>query len=399
MYVYAVRISMKKSTRVNHPERVILPEDNLPLTSPVYNAVKYELPSLEELQKLTTQQREGFSYSRLSNPGVSELENSLAQLQECEAAVAVSSGMSAVTTALLSLTRQGDHIVTFIESYKPARLFMKNVLSRYGVTCSVISIDDNESLEKILSTQDVRLVYFESPTNPVNKIADIRHICKLAHANDALVVLDNTVAGLHMHCQFEIDYYIHSLTKYASGHGDVMGGAILGSKSNIKKVHADAALFGPVLDPQAAFLIARGLKTYFVRFERQNQNAMQIAQFLDQHEKVVNTFYPGLSSDDYHDLANSQMTDFGTIVSFDIAGDEKNLHRFIDALKLFKLVFSLGSTESLVSPPGMFNVGDLNEEERLIARISPTSVRLAIGIEDADDLIEDIDKAFSVAYN
>jgi cystathionine beta-lyase/cystathionine gamma-synthase len=390
---------MKKSTRVNHPERVILPPDNLPLTSPVYNAVKYEFPTLKELQKLTTKEREGFSYSRQSNPGVSELENSLSQLQECEAAVAVSSGMSAITTALFSLTRQGDHIVTFVESYKPARVFIRDVLSRYGVTCSIISIDDHESLEKILSTQDVRMVYFESPTNPMNKIADIGHICELAHANNALVVLDNTVAGLHMHCQFEVDYYIHSLTKYAGGHGDVMGGAILGSKSKIKKVHADATLFGPVLDPQAAFLIARGLKTYFVRVERQSQNAMKIAQFLEQHKKVVNIFYPGLSNDDYHALAKAQMSDYGTIVSYDIAGNGDNLHSFIDALKLFKLVFSLGSTESLVSPPGIFNVGDLNEEERKIARISPTSVRLAIGIEDADDLIEDIDKALSTAYN
>ncbi len=390
---------MKKSTRVTHPRRIKLPEDNLPLTSPIYQSVKFEFPSLQDLQKAGAKEREGFFYSRLSNPGVRELECLLADMQGCEDGFAVGSGMAAVAMTLVSLTQQGDHVITFIESYKPIRVFIREVLSRFGVTNSIISIDDHEQLKNIMENENVRLILFESPTNPMNKVADIEKICELAHKNNALAILDNTVAGLHNHAQFEVDVYIHSLTKYASGHGDVLGGAILGSEQLISRIRSRAGLFGATLDAHAAFLIMRGLKTYFVRYQKQVENAAEVANWLNTREHVCNLYYPGIPDDPYHSLTKKQMQDFGTIVSFDLRATDKQFHTFIDALQIFKLTFSLGSTESLIMPPGIFNVADLDEAELEVSRITPSSIRLAFGIEDKEDLIDDLKQAFDIAFN
>ena len=390
---------MKKSTRVTHPRRIKLPEDNLPLTSPIYQSVKFEFPSLQDLQKAGAKKREGFFYSRLSNPGVRELECLLADMQDCEDGFAVGSGMAAVAMTLVSLTQQGDHVITFIESYKPIRVFIREVLSKFGVTNSIISIDDHEQLKNIMENENVRLILFESPTNPMNKVADIEKICELAHKNNALAILDNTVAGLHNHAQFEVDVYIHSLTKYASGHGDVLGGAVLGSEQLISRIRSGAGLFGATLDAHAAFLIMRGLKTYFVRYQKQVENAAKVANWLNTREHVCNLYYPGIPDDPYHSLTKKQMQDFGTIVSFDLRATDKQFHTFIDALQIFKLTFSLGSTESLIMPPGIFNVADLDEAELEVSRITPSSIRLAFGIEDKEDLIDDLKQAFDIAFN
>lgn len=389
---------MKKSTRVTHPRKIRLPEDNIPLTSPIYQSVKFEFPSLEDLQQVGAKQRDGFFYSRLSNPGVRELECLLADMQDCEDGFVVGSGMAAVAMTLVGLIQQGDHVITFIESYKPIRVFIRDVLSKFGVTNSIISIDDHSRLNDILENENVRLILFESPTNPMNKVADIEKICNLAHKNNALAILDNTVAGLHNHAQYEVDLYIHSLTKYASGHGDVLGGAILGSEQLISEIRSKAGLFGATLDPHAAFLIMRGLKTYFVRYQKQVENAEAVANWLNTQEHVSQLYYPALDGDPYHSLAKKQMQDFGTIVSFDMDGTDEQLHNFIDALHLFKLTFSLGSTESLIMPPGIFNVADLDETELIVSRIAPSSIRLAIGIEDEQDLKEDLRQAFEIAF-
>ena len=367
---------MKTRTRVTHPPVVTLPPDNDALVAPVYQSVKFALPALVEMEKVVNHEREGFVYSRVANPTVRQLEKLVAELQEREDAVALGSGMAAVTVALFALTRQGDHVVCFVESYKPSRYVIRQQLGRFGVRNTLLSIDDLDGLESVLDANDTRLVFFESPTNPMNKIADIERICRVAREHGALTLMDNTVAGLHNHAAFDVDYYIHSLTKYASGHGDVMGGAVIGNSKDLQTVRFEASQLGAVLDPHAAFLIVRGLKTYVVRYRQQVENADEVARYLSGRDEVHHVYYPGLPGDRDHALAKRQMDDFGTIVSVDLAGDVGNMRRFLDALELFHISFSLGSTESLVMPPGLFAASDLNAEEASSARISPTSVRL-----------------------
>jgi len=192
---------------------------------------------------------------------------------------------------------------------------------------------------------------FESPTNPVTKIADIKHLCAHAKAAECLTVLDNTFAGFHNHGAYDIDVYLHSLTKYASGHGDVMGGAIIARQALIAQMRKDVGYMGPTLDPHAAFLIQRGMRTYFVRYERQCANALEVSEFLQRHPRVKRVHYPGLAAHPQHALARRQMKDFGTVVSIELDGGYGESARFTESLTLFSIAASVGSTESLVMPP------------------------------------------------
>jgi cystathionine beta-lyase/cystathionine gamma-synthase len=234
---------------------------------------------------------------------------------------------------------------------------------------------------------------FESPTNPVLKVADIVRITTLARRHGALTVLDNTFAGFHNHGQFDIDVFVHSLTKYAAGHGDVMGGAVIAGRELIDAMKSDFILLGATLDPNTAFLTQRGLKTYFLRYERQCANAARVAAFLESHPAVACVRYPGLASHPQHDLATQQMHDMGTIVTFELRADRGEPQAFADALQLFAIAASVGSTESLVQPGQLMMPRDLNATEKQWAAVSPATMRLSLGIEDVDDLIADLDQA------
>jgi cystathionine beta-lyase/cystathionine gamma-synthase len=303
--------------------------------------------------------------------------------------------MAAVSASLLSLLRQGDHVVHFAEMYQPTRTLVRRVLGRFGVTSTLLSIDDLAGLERTLAGTSVRLIAFESPTNPVLKLADIERITALARRHGALTLLDNTLAGPHSHGQYDIDLFVHSLTKYVSGHGDVMGGAVIARAELIESMRAELGVLGPTLDPHAAFLMLRGLRSYFVRRDAQCRNAQRIAEFLSGQPSVEQVRYPGLPSDPGHELAARQMEDFGTIVSFDIAGGLAAGSRFADALRLFAIAASLGSTESLVVAPAMQQPRELAPEQQVWSAITPGTVRLSIGLEDIDDLIADLEQALA----
>ncbi len=215
---------MKSDTKVNHATQDTLPGDNHPLVPPLHRSVKYTFPSLEETERAFRSEREGFFYARYGNPTTRQLETLLAELQHREGALATSSGMSAIATCLFSLLRQGDHILMFIESYRPSRYFVRNMLGRFGVTHSLLSIHDHDAIAEAAKREETRVILFESPTNPITRIADIEFITRTARENRLLTILDNTFAGFHNHGQYPIDIYLHSLTKFASGHGDAMGG-------------------------------------------------------------------------------------------------------------------------------------------------------------------------------
>jgi cystathionine beta-lyase/cystathionine gamma-synthase len=386
---------MKKRTRVTHLPDVRLPPDNRALVAPIHQSVKFTFDDVEETQRFFAGRREGHYYSRVSNPTLRQLETALADLQGRDACLLTASGMAAISASLLALLKQGDHVVYFAEMYQPTRRLIRRVLGRFGVASTLLSIDDLAGLERVLLERAVRAIVFESPTNPVLKVADIPRITELARRHGALTLLDNTLAGPHSHGELELDLYLHSLTKYVSGHGDVMGGAVIGRAELIQAMRTELTVLGPTLDPHAAFLMLRGLKSYFVRRDAQCRSALSIAEFLSAHPGVERVRYPGLAADPGHERARRQMEDFGTIVSFDIAGGIAAGTRFAEALALFAIAASLGSTESLVVPPAMQQPQDLTPEQRAWSGITAGTVRLSVGVEDADDLIGDLEQALA----
>jgi cystathionine beta-lyase/cystathionine gamma-synthase len=386
---------MKKGTLVNHPPAVDLPPDNRSVVAPIYQSVKFEFDSLDETERFLRGERAGFFYTRASNPTTRQLELLLAQLQGREDCLVAASGVGAISQTLLALTKQGDHILCFIETYNPTRYLIRRLLARFGVTHTMLSIEDIAGVEKTLAAHKTRMVIFESPTNPVTKIADIAAITRLAQGAGALTVMDNTFAGFHQHGEYEIDLFLHSLTKYASGAGDVMGGAVIGRNDLIRSMRTDWGTLGGTLDPHAAFLILRGLKTYFVRYTAQCSSALRIAELLAAHPAVARVHYPGLPAHPQHELAKAQMKEFGSILAFDLKGGAEAGGRFAGALKLFALTASLGSTESLVVAPQMMRGRDLTPDQLRVSAVTEGTVRLSIGLEDVDDLMEDITQALA----
>jgi cystathionine beta-lyase/cystathionine gamma-synthase len=388
---------MKKPTRVNHPPEVTLPSDNRPLVAPIYQTVKFEFESLEETERFLRGGRPGFFYARSSNPTTRQLELLLAELQGRGDCLVTASGVAAISQTLLALTKQGDHILCFVETYNPTRYLIRRLLGRFGVTHTMLSIEDLAGVERVLASQPTRLVLFESPTNPVTKIADIAALTRLAQAAGALTVLDNTFAGFHQHGGYDVDVFLHSLTKYASGAGDVMGGAVIARPEIIRALRTDFGALGATLDPHAAFLIMRGMRTYFVRYRAQCGSAMQVAEFLAAHPAVARVHYPGLASHPQHALAAAQMQEFGTIVSFDLKDGAAAARHFADRLQLFALAVSLGSGESLVVTSQLMSGRELSAEQQKISAVVEGTVRLSIGLEDVEDLIADLTQALAPA--
>ncbi len=390
------RCGMKDNTRVNHPPEVAVPADNRPLVAPIYQSVKFSFDDTAETQRFLRGDREGYFYSRSLNPTLKQLEALLADLQGREDCLLTGSGVATVAVALLALCKSGDHVLAFVESYGPTRYIVQHLLGKFGVTHTLLSIEDLAGIERVLAGP-TRLVIFESPTNPVTKIADIEHLLVHARKNACLTVLDNTFAGFHNHGAYAIDVYLHSLTKYASGHGDVMGGAIIADRVHIDQMRKNVGAIGAALDPHAAFLIQRGMRTYFLRYQRQCDNALAVSRFLQGHAQVAAVHYPGLPEHPQHELARRQMKDFGTVVTFEVEGGAARAARFADALQYFSIAASVGSTESLVMPPQLLGGNEYTAEQRTASLLRPGTVRLSIGLEDESDLIDDLAQALAQA--
>jgi cystathionine beta-lyase/cystathionine gamma-synthase len=386
---------MKNSTLVTHPPRVAVPSDNRALVAPIYQSVKFTFDNVDETKRLSQGERDGFWYSRKTNPTLRQLELVLAKLQGREACLVTASGVAAVNLAMLVLCKQGDHVICFAEMYQPTRHMIRRVLGRYGVRHTLLSIDDIEGIERTLAGTPTRLIVFESPTNPMLKVADLSHITEFARKHGALTVLDNTLAGVHNHAQFDVDVFVHSLTKYISGHGDVLGGAVIANQTIIDTLRAEMGILGATLDAHAAFLLQRGLKTYFLRYERQCQNAMTLANYLASRPEVLALRYPGLQSHPQHQLACEQQRDFGSMIAFDLRGGAPAAKKFAEALRLFTISSSLGSTESLILPPQLLQPRDFDARQLAWSAITESTVRLSVGIEDSQDLISDIERALA----
>jgi cystathionine beta-lyase/cystathionine gamma-synthase len=389
---------MKDNTLVNHPPAVPVPADDRPLVAPIYQSVKFSFDDTAETMRYLRGEREGFFYSRTSNPTLKQLQLLLAQLQGRDDCLLTGSGVATIAASLLSLCKQGDHVLAFVESYGPTRYIVQHLLAKFGVTHTLLSIEDLPGIERVLRDVTTRLVIFESPTNPVTKLADIEHLTAHARRAGALTVLDNTFAGFHNHGGYDVDIFLHSLTKYASGHGDVMGGAIIARSGLIAAMRKDIVSMGPTLDPHAAFLIQRGMRTYFLRYERQCSNALAVSAFLKSHPRVKSVFYPGLDTHPQHQLARRQMRDFGTVVTLELQGGFEEGALLAESLQLFSISASVGSAESLVMPPQLLAGGEYTPDQRIASLVTRGTVRLSIGLEDASDLVEDLAQALDKAF-
>jgi cystathionine beta-lyase/cystathionine gamma-synthase len=388
---------MKKETRVTHPPQIDLPAGNKPVVAPVYRSVKFTYESVEASIAAEAKQH-GFDYTRDSNPTTRQLELLAAELQDRDDAIATASGMAATWLCVLGNLERGGRVVTFLESYRPNRQMVRRFLPRLGFEFAILSCHDLAAIERTFAERETMLLLFEAPTNPMLQIPDIEAIATLARKHDVVTVLDNTFGGLHNHGRFPIDYFVHSLTKYAGGHGDALGGIAIGDRERIRKIRPFATSFGATLDPGVAFLMSRGLKTYYLRHRQHSANALAVAQFLSTRPEVERVYYPGLTSDPGYKLAAKQMTDFGGVLSFDLKADEARTWAFIDALEIFCTTSSLGSTDSLVAPVKLYFGTDLSPDELARAQIKESTVRLAVGIEHIDDLIADLTQAFAKTF-
>jgi cystathionine beta-lyase/cystathionine gamma-synthase len=390
---------MKKETRVTHQPEVTLPEGNRSVVSPTYRSVKFTYPTIAASLAPRARQS-GFEYTRDSNPTTRQLELLCAELQDRDDAIAVGTGMASIWLALLGNLQAGDRVVIFLESYRPTRVAARKFLPRYGISFDMVSLHDHAAVAAAFAKPDTKAVLFESPTNPMLQIPDIDAIVMLAKRHGVVTILDNTFASLHNHGQYEIDFFVHSLTKYAGGHGDVMGGIVIGSTDKIRAIKPLATNMGAILDPGAADLIARGMKTFYLRYERHCQNAQALAEYLATRPEVDEVIYPGLRTHPAHALAVRQMHDFGGVLSFALKNaDRDQTWAFIDALELCVTASSLGSTDSLAAPVQLFLGSDLSEEEQAAAKISVSTVRLAVGIEHIDDLIADVAQALDATFS
>lgn len=335
-------------------------------------------------------------YGRYGNPTVAALEAKVAALEGAEAAAAFATGMGAVTAILFAMLRSGAHIILTEDCYRRTRQFVLQFLRRFGVEATVVPIGDDEALEAAIRPT-TRLILTETPTNPYLRVVDLERLAEIARRHRIRTVVDSTFATpVNLRpLEFGIDLVVHSATKYLAGHNDVMAGVVAGPAELIAGLREMQAMLGAVLEPHAAYLVLRGLKTLALRVARQNENGMRVAEFLAAHPRVRRVWYPGLPSHPDHAVARRMMRGFGGVVTFEVDADLQGTARFIDALQIPYIAPSLGGVESLVEQPALMSYYEMDPEDRAAIGIKDNLVRLSLGIEDPDDLIADLEQALA----
>ncbi len=331
-------------------------------------------------------------YGRYGNPTVRELENRVAALEGADDALAFASGMAAVTSTLFALTKAGDHVVLFNDCYRRTRQFVTQTLTRFGVEQTMIPPGDLAALSAALRP-NTRCVVTESPTNPYLHCVDLEQVASIVRRHGRARTLVDSTFATPVNCRplrFGIDLVVHSATKYLSGHNDVLGGIVAGPQHLISLLREARGVLGGVLDPHAAFLIARGIKTLNLRVERQNRTAHAVALELERHPRIKRVFYPALESHTSHGVARGQMRGYGGVVSFIVEGGRSAAAAVVDACRLAKIAPSLGGVETLIEQPCLMSFSELSDEELERVGIDPALIRLSVGVEDSSDVIDDV---------
>jgi cystathionine beta-lyase/cystathionine gamma-synthase len=365
-----------------------------PLSTPIYQTATFEVADNDEQVRAT---KTDMFYTRYGNPTHTVAESAIAQLECADAALLFASGMGAITTSILALTKNGDHIVAQRDIYGGVTKFLSHWLTRMGVETTFVDSLDYEQHARAISP-NTKILYLESPTNPTLKVIDLKKTAALAKQHGIPSMIDNTFAT-PINCrpaEYGIDLVMHSGTKYFGGHSDLICGIAAGRADLIAKIKETRTTLGGTMDPHAAWLLLRGIKTLAVRVQRQNDNALRIAQFLSRHSSVKRVHYPFLEGHPQRALAMDQMAGGGGVLSFEVDGTAEDTRRLAESLTLFTLAPSLGGVDSLVTIPVLTSHGMISPDQRAQMGVTEQLVRLSVGIENADDLIADLEFALSV---
>jgi len=369
------------------------------LATPIYQTSTFVFDSADQGGNRFALKEDGYIYTRLGNPTNTQLEEKLAMLEGAEACVSTASGMGAVSAALWTALKAGDHVVAAKTLYGCTFAYLNHGLTRYGVDVTFVDTRDPENVRKAMRP-NTKVVYLETPANPTLDIADIRTISKIAHENEGCIVMvDNTFCTPFIQRPIELgaDVVIHSGTKYLNGHGDVIAGFVVGKSDFIQNVRFFGLkdMTGAVMSPFDAYLIIRGMKTLEIRMERHCQNAVKVAEFLEKHPAVDKVYFPGLKSFPQHELAMSQMSLPGAMIAFELKGGVEEGKKVMDSVQICRLAVSLGDAETLIQHPASMTHSPYTREERLEAGISDGLVRLSVGLENVEDIIADLDSALN----
>ena len=374
-------------------------EEKFRLGAPVGTAISrtanFTFSSTEEMKLWAEGKSAAYIYTRYSNPTLAVAEQKIAALEGAEVAVVTASGSAAISSALLSLLRAGDELIATRQLYGGSYRLLRDIFPRYGIVVRYVD-SDLVGIERLVNPR-TKAVYVETPTNPTLRIVDLQKVLAFTKEWALVSIIDNTFATpvLQKPLAMGFNIVVHSATKYLAGHSDVIAGAAAGSRVLIQKVRENVICMGGSMDPEAAFLLVRGMKTLRLRVEAQCKNAMLVAKFLEKHPKVARVHYPGLALHPDHTLAKRQMRGFGAMLAFDMKGGLAAARRFCDRVRVFLLAASLGGVESLVVLPVFTSHYKMSEQELRQAGVQPGTVRVSVGLEDPDDLIEDLRKALA----
>ncbi len=385
----------KRDTRIVHEVRFNV-SDEIPAMPPIYQSSTFAFPRAEKLGETISggPDNEIFIYTRGSNPTQRTLEKSIAEVEGAEDGLVTASGMSAITLIAITFLQAGAHAIVSDVTYGDSHHLFGEILARFGVETTFTDMTRPENVENAIR-DNTRLIFFETPTNPLLRLIDIPAISEIAHRRDIKVAVDNTVMSPYYQQPIALgaDISVHSTSKYINGHSDVVGGVILSNKADRLAMRFNLFSTGAIPDPHACYLVLRGLKTLHARLHIHQKNVLKIVEYLAAHPKIQKVNHPFLKNHPDHELARKQMSGFPMILSFEMDGDLDAARKMINKLKIFKRAVSLGGVESLAEHPATMTHAIMPREHRLAHGISDTLLRLSIGIEDSDDLIEDLKQA------
>jgi len=365
--------------------------------TPIYQTSTFAFRDAQHGANLFAGKEKGYIYTRIGNPTIEALENKLAMLENGFGGVAVASGMAAVSTVYFTYLKQGDHMISTSAVYGPSRGLMENVLHQLGVESTYIDTSDLSLIESSIKP-NTKMLYLETPANPTITLTDIEEASKIAHKHGIIVVVDNTFSSPYLQKPLDLgaDVVLHSLTKFINGHADIVGGAVVAkTEEDHKRLRKTMTLLGGNMDPHQAYLVIRGVKTLSLRIEKATENAKKVAEYLENHPKVAWVKYPGLKSHTQYDLAKKQMKDFGSMISFELKGGYDAGVVLMNNVKVALLAVSLGGVESLIQHPASMTHASVPKESREAAGITDGLVRYSVGIEDVEDLLNDLEQALA----
>jgi len=373
-------------------------EDNFgSATVPIYQTSTFKFESAEQGAKRFAGEEDGFIYTRIGNPTISALEKQIASLENGFGAIAVSSGMAAVTTIYLALMSSGDHIVSTDAVYGPSRGIMEKQFVRFGFQSTYIDTTDIENIRKAMRP-NTKILFIETPANPTMGITDLKACAEIAHEFGALLVVDNTFCSPYLQkpLDFGADVVFHSMTKFINGHADIVAGVIVTKTEAVYKILRPMMIsMGCNMDPHQAFMVLRGVKTLAIRIDRAIENSQKIAVYLESHPKVAWIKYPGLKSHPQYELGKKQMSGDGSMISFGLKGGFEAAKVLMNNVKLALLAVSLGGIETLIQHPASMTHSKVSKEDKLKAGITDDLIRYAVGIEDVNDIIADLEQALA----